>query len=184
MNPLDALSALSQLQGSPSAGSGAAASTSMLPTGLPAGLIPSSFTLPDGILPPGMTMPTDLSSLTSGLSMPSGVSLPAGTTNAISEGFRNMLQPLPATSAPAPMSSFGGSGGPNTWGHMLHQMVLDVNAKQETAAQKVNDVLQGGPTPVHEAMAATEEATLSFEFLGEMRNKIVESYQQIMTMQV
>jgi flagellar hook-basal body complex protein FliE len=67
---------------------------------------------------------------------------------------------------------------------MVQQMVLDVNAKQDTAAQKVNDVLQGGPTPVHEAVVATEEASLSFEFIGEMRNKIVEGYQQIMQMQV
>jgi flagellar hook-basal body complex protein FliE len=59
-----------------------------------------------------------------------------------------------------------------------------VNAKQQTAAQKVTDVLQGGPTPVHDAMVATEEASLSFEFLGEMRNKMVEAYQQVMQMQV
>ena len=88
-----------------------------------------------------------------------------------------------AAQAAAPLT-IGAGGGPSTWGHMFQQMVLDVNAKQATAAQKVSDVLQGGPTPVHEAMVATEEASLSFEFLGEMRNKIVDAYNQVMQMQV
>jgi len=33
-------------------------------------------------------------------------------------------------------------------------------------------------------MVATEEANLSFELITEMRNKVVEAYQQIMQMQV
>jgi flagellar hook-basal body complex protein FliE len=110
--------------------------------------------------------------------------LPTAGTSPISEGFQNLLQSVPTTPAAAPLASVGSAGGPSTWGHMMQQMVLDVNSKQATAAQKVSDVLQGGPTPVHEAMVASEEASLSFEFLAEMRNKIVESYQTVMQMQV
>jgi flagellar hook-basal body complex protein FliE len=114
-------------------------------------------------------------------------SLPAGATNPLSETF-NLLHPIDATQAAsqasAPLASVGSGGGASTWGHMVQQMVMDVNSKQTTAAQKVSDVLQGGPTPVHEAMVASEEANLSFEFLAEMRNKIVESYQTVMQMQV
>jgi flagellar hook-basal body complex protein FliE len=76
------------------------------------------------------------------------------------------------------------SSAPVTWGHMVQQMVMDVNAQQQGAAQKVNDVLRGGPTPIHEAMIASEQASLSFEFLSEMRNKVVDAYQQVMQMQV
>ena len=61
---------------------------------------------------------------------------------------------------------------------------MDANSKQQTAAQQVTDVLRGGPTPVHQAMISTEEASLSFEFLNEMRNKLVDAYQQVMQMQV
>ncbi len=103
----------------------------------------------------------------------------------------NLMHPIDATQAAqaatqanAPLASLGSGGGASTWGHMVQQMVMDVNAKQSTAAQKVTDVLNGGPTPVHEAMVATEEANLSFEFLAEMRNKVVESYQTVMQMQV
>jgi flagellar hook-basal body complex protein FliE len=87
----------------------------------------------------------------------------------------------PATSAVAPAAS---GGGPSTWGHMVQQMVMDANTKQHTAAEQVSDVLRGGPTPIHQAMISTEEAGLSFEFLNEMRNKLVDAYQQVMQMQV
>ena len=114
----------------------------------------------------------------------SGVSaLPTVPTGNISEGFQNMLQPLQGVQAPS-VASVGATGSPNTWGHMVQQMVLDVNSKQQNASQMVTDVLKGGPTPVHEAMVATEEASLSFEFVAEMRNKIVDAYQQVMQMQV
>ncbi len=129
MNPIDALSALTQIQ-APMPGAG-------------------------GPMAPGMGAP-------------------------IREGF--YLQPTPQTIPAA--TAVSSAEGPSTWGHLVQQMVLDVNQKQQTAAQKVSDVLQGGPTPVHEAMVATEEANLSFEFVAEMRNKIIESYQQIMQMQV
>ena len=86
----------------------------------------------------------------------------------------------PATSS---VAATGGAN-PTTWGHMVQQMVMDVNNKQSDANALVTDVLKGGPTPVHEAMVATEESTLAFEFLAEMRNKVVESYQTVMQMQV
>lgn len=127
-----------------------------------------------------------------GLQPPAG--MPGVGSSPISEGFNlnptqapgqiitpTVVDPLGQAAAPI---SMGSAGGVSTWGHMMQQMVLDVNAKQASAAQKVSDVLQGGPTPVHEAMVASEEASLSFEFLGEMRNKIVDAYNQVMQMQV
>jgi flagellar hook-basal body complex protein FliE len=114
-------------------------------------------------------------------------------TSPASEAFQNLLQPaqgVQPTGAAGfdsiPNISISGAtgAGPTTWGHMAQQMVMAVNNQQATATAKVNDVLAGGPTPVHEAMVASEEASLSFEFLGEMRNKIVDAYNQVMQMQV
>jgi flagellar hook-basal body complex protein FliE len=110
--------------------------------------------------------------------------VPSNLTKPVSESFENMLQPGQIVDPTVPSVSVSSAGSPNTWGHMVQQMVMDVNAKQVSAGQKVSDVLQGGPTPVHEAMVATEEASLSFAFLAEMRNKVVESYQTVMQMQV
>ena len=113
---------------------------------------------------------------------PPAGAIPTGMTPA-SESFSNLL----GTQGTAPVtSSVAATGGasPTTWGHMVQQMVMDVNSQQSNANSMVTDVLKGGPTPVHQAMVATEEASLSFEFLAEVRNKVLDAYNQIMQMQV
>jgi flagellar hook-basal body complex protein FliE len=128
-----------------------------------------------------------LSALTAGgqgaINMPVTTTTPAVQGSPIGEGFQHMLDASPVSvSAPSAPSVSG--DGPSTWGHMVQQMVMDANSQQQSATQKVADVLRGGPTPVHEAMVATEEASLSFTFLSEVRNKVVDAYQQVMQMQV
>ncbi len=131
-----------------------------------------------------------LSALTQGAQMPATnvgfqpiATVPSNLTP-VSESFNNLLQPGQIVTPTVPSISAVSAGSPTTWGHMVQQMVMDVNSKQQTAAQKVSDVLQGGPTPVHDAMVASEEASLSFAFLADMRNKVVESYPTVMQMQV
>jgi flagellar hook-basal body complex protein FliE len=87
---------------------------------------------------------------------------------------------VPATASP----SVAGIAEPTSWGQMAHRVVENVNQQQVTAGEKVLDTLRGGPTPVHEAMIAVEEANLSFMVLSEMRNKVIETYQEMMRMQV
>ncbi|HEX4140809.1 MAG TPA: flagellar hook-basal body complex protein FliE [Candidatus Methylacidiphilales bacterium] len=154
INPLDALSALTQQAQLPNAGA-----LNGVNTGAFNGAISGALNAnpPAGALPSGVTAP-------------------------VSESFGNML----GTQGTTPVTSSAAAGGasPTTWGHMVQQMVMDVNNKQSDANAMVNDVLKGGPTPVHQAMVATEEASLSFEFLTEVRNKVLDAYNQIMQMQV
>jgi flagellar hook-basal body complex protein FliE len=72
----------------------------------------------------------------------------------------------------------------SNWGHLMHQIVKDVNSRQAVAGELARDVLAGGPTKPHEAVIAMEEASVSFQMLAEMRNKLIESYQEVMRMQV
>jgi len=120
------------------------------------------------------------------LNMPVTPTAPSVQGSPVTEGFQQMMDASPLSVSQPTTSgiSASGSGGPSTWGHMVQQMVMDVNNQQQSAAAKVSDVLRGGPTPVHEAMVATEEASLSFTFLSEVRNKVVDAYQQVMQMQV
>jgi flagellar hook-basal body complex protein FliE len=123
------------------------------------------------------------------LNAPSTPGMPGMPGAPVTEGFSSLL-PSASSSTPAVASLNAtpalesGGGSPSTWGHMVQQMVMDANSQQQSATAKVNDVLQGGPTPVHDAMIATEQASLSFEFLAEVRNKITDAYQQVMQMQV
>jgi flagellar hook-basal body complex protein FliE len=117
------------------------------------------------------------------VNLPVTPTTPAMPGAPVGEAFQlPSMDPLGA--APEALSPAASGGGASTWGHMVQQMVMDVNAKQHTAAAQVSDVLRGGPTPVHQAMISSAEAGLSFEMLSEMRNKIVDAYQQIMQMQV
>ena len=89
-----------------------------------------------------------------------------------------------ATSATSSISALGG-GEPTTFGHLAQQMVRDVSSYQQTAGAKVRDVLSGsGTTSVSDAMIAEEEAGISFKVLASARDKVVESYKQIMSMQI
>jgi flagellar hook-basal body complex protein FliE len=73
---------------------------------------------------------------------------------------------------------------PTTWGQMLQRMAVDTNDAQNVASEKIRDVLVGGSTPIHEAMVSMQEANVRFALLAEVRNKVVETYHEIMRMQV
>jgi flagellar hook-basal body complex protein FliE len=48
----------------------------------------------------------------------------------------------------------------------------------------VNGVLSGQNVSLHQTMIAMEEASISFQLMVEVRNKLLESYQELMRMQV
>jgi flagellar hook-basal body complex protein FliE len=66
----------------------------------------------------------------------------------------------------------------------LGQFVGEVNARQATAQNTLNGLLSGQDVSLHQAMIAMEEASVSFQLMVEVRNKLLESYQELMRMQV
>jgi flagellar hook-basal body complex protein FliE len=67
---------------------------------------------------------------------------------------------------------------------MLGRMVSDVNAQQNNAAQTVGALQGGQNVPLHQAVISMEEANVSFQLMVEVRNRLLESYQEIMRMQI
>ena len=67
---------------------------------------------------------------------------------------------------------------------MLSQMVNDVNSKQNVSAQAVSALQSGQSAPLHQAVIAMEEANVSFQLMVEVRNRLLDAYQEIMRMQV
>jgi flagellar hook-basal body complex protein FliE len=84
-------------------------------------------------------------------------------------------QPLEITPAQPAGDSFAS---------MLGRMVSDVNAKQNIAAEAVGGLQSGQGVPLHQAVIAMEEASVSFQLMVEVRNKLLESYQELMRMQI
>mgnify|MGYP001598294705 CR=1 FL=1 len=78
----------------------------------------------------------------------------------------------------------GGVSASSGAGGVVNQMVRDTQERQASARQAVQGVVQGEGNSLHGAMIAMEEAGVSFQLLVEMRNKIVESLQELMRMQI
>ena len=115
-------------------------------------------------------------------SIPSGIGgtvLPGG---AISAAELQKLGPgLPNLGG---VAAVGEASGGNSFPQMLAHMVGEVNAKQVTASQSLQDLQSGNTNSVHQTMIAMEEAGLSFSLMVEVRNKLLESYQELMRMGV
>lgn len=62
--------------------------------------------------------------------------------------------------------------------------VGEVAAKQAAAGETVNALLSGQNVSLHQTMISMEEASVSFQLMVEVRNKLLESYQELMRMQV
>ena len=70
------------------------------------------------------------------------------------------------------------------FGDVLNKFVSEVNDKQIASGQAVNDLLSGKDIPLHQAMIAMQEAGVAFQLMVEVRNKLLEGYQELMRMQV
>jgi len=65
----------------------------------------------------------------------------------------------------------------------LQQSMGAVEGAQGDAQTQVAQLLSGKGADLHSAMIAVEKADLSFQLMMQVRNKIVQAYQQISNMQ-
>jgi flagellar hook-basal body complex protein FliE len=76
-----------------------------------------------------------------------------------------------------------GAGGPS-FATKLQEAIQSVDRAQDFRDEMVEGAVTGQVGEVHDVMIAAEEAQLAFELMLEVRNKLLESYNQIMQMQV
>lgn len=67
---------------------------------------------------------------------------------------------------------------------MLSNALNDVNQLQLKAQRSSVDLAAGKVQDISEAVIATEKATIALQLTMQVRNKIVDAYQEIMRMQV
>jgi flagellar hook-basal body complex protein FliE len=77
-------------------------------------------------------------------------------------------------------------GGANKAGfaNLLERAVAEVDGKMRAGQAEQAKVLTGESTNLHQAVIAMQEASVAFSLMVEVRNKLVESYQELMRMQV
>ena len=75
-------------------------------------------------------------------------------------------------------------GDSKSFAKTLEQFVNDVNNLQNQADESIEKLATGEISDVHQVMKAVEEANVAMEFMLEIRNKIIDAYQEIMRMPV
>ncbi len=72
----------------------------------------------------------------------------------------------------------------SSFAELLKSSIAKVNTAQLQADVGVKQAITGQETDLHRVMIAQEEASITFELLMEVRNRLLEAYQQLMQMQV
>ena len=73
---------------------------------------------------------------------------------------------------------------PGSFGKMLTDSIDQVNRLQMAADSSISDLAMGKQTDIHRTMVAMEKASISFELLMQIRNKVISAYDTIMRMPI
>ena len=79
--------------------------------------------------------------------------------------------------------SVGDAEKKKTFGDTMKEFVQDVDKMQKVADYQVERYATGDLKDIHEVMIAAQQANLSLQLLVEVRNKVMESYRELMRMQ-
>ena len=71
-----------------------------------------------------------------------------------------------------------------SFGAFLEGSISEVNKLQHQADQAIQDLAGGNEIDIHNTMIAMEKAEVSFKLMMQVRNKIINAYEEVMRMQV
>lgn len=74
--------------------------------------------------------------------------------------------------------------GAGAFGKVIQRFIDDTNTQQLKADQSVEMLATGQTDSVHETMLALTKADLSLRVFMEVRNKVIDAYQEVMRMQL
>jgi flagellar hook-basal body complex protein FliE len=89
-----------------------------------------------------------------------------------------------AVGLPAEMGRPADAAQGASFGDMLQSSLSEVNRLQKAAGNAVGEYASGDKASLQDTMIALEQADVSFRLLMQVRNRIVEAYQEILRMQV
>jgi flagellar hook-basal body complex protein FliE len=114
--------------------------------------------------------------------------IPKQVQASVDQAIQDGAKSIPATElgqfSASPTRALSGAPQADAFSDTLHQFVSDVNAKQVAAGDATKGLMTGNGVSLQQAMIAMEEASVSFQLMVEVRNKLLESYQELMRMQV
>jgi len=106
------------------------------------------------------------------------------------QGMEKMLSLMRSTAAQAsggvssPAAEKNAASGGVDFAQVLKNSIDQVNQTQKQASQMAEDLVAGtGNQNLHEVMAALQTASISFQEMVQVRNRLVSAYQDVMNMQ-
>lgn len=75
------------------------------------------------------------------------------------------------------------SQGPIAFGEMVSQFVGQTNQQQMAADESVRQLVTGQTDDVQQVVLAVAQADMSFQLFMEIRNKLIDNYNELMRMQ-
>ena len=90
----------------------------------------------------------------------------------------------PGAAKPGALEAPGAAGAPAKFEALMDRALNAVEDQQAAASATTRAVLLGDNARLHESMIAMQEASLSLSLMIEVRNKVVESYQELMRLPV
>ncbi|MCS7272892.1 MAG: flagellar hook-basal body complex protein FliE [Fimbriimonadales bacterium] len=85
------------------------------------------------------------------------------------------LQPAKPSTAELPYADFG---------RLLSEVISQVNEAQQHSAELAQRFARGEPVDEQTLVLAMERASLAFQLVLQVRNKVLEAYQELMRLQV
>jgi flagellar hook-basal body complex protein FliE len=83
-----------------------------------------------------------------------------------------------------PLTKATGEAAKNNFGAYLKDALGEVNELQGKANDAIQQMVGEGKGDLQETMIAVEKADVSFRLMMQIRNKVLDAYQEIMRMQV
>lgn len=102
--------------------------------------------------------------------------------SAIAMRVPNQAAPAVGNEVGAPAGAGKAAGG--SFGQALTDAIKGLSDSQNAADDKSVQMAAGEPIDLHEVMLARETASLQFQLALQVRNKLVEAYQDVMRTQV
>ena len=90
------------------------------------------------------------------------------------------LAPLSMPSAMQPASGASGA----SFGNMVAEGLRNVSEQLQTSQVDLQRLATGDVDNLHQLMIRLEESRISFQLMLQVRNRLLESYQEVMRMQV
>jgi flagellar hook-basal body complex protein FliE len=98
------------------------------------------------------------------------------------------IAPIPPLQPAQPLAQIEplkpAASGAGDFGQLVGNLLRDVNQSQNQASDAVAQLAAGKTDNVHQVMIALGKAEVSFNYMLEVRNRLLDAYKQVMQMQI